>query len=105
MVLRDPYEMWANPCQLFISRVGDSTDTASNFACGIPALPAGSGPCVVTGAEPEVTDLWWSSAAILSGFFGVAGLNFRNSRYADGAFALHYNGTPFTSASGSARSG
>lgn len=87
----ETYEAWANCCQFFTAEYGVANQH-NNFACGIPALPSGSGPCTVGGSAPDVTELWWSSAAVNPTF--VSGiLSFRVSRYDNGNWALSYNGT------------
>jgi hypothetical protein len=83
------YEAWCNCCQFFISPFGDpGTQSFVSFACGIPALESQTGPCS-GGQSVTVTNLWWSSGSGNGAFGGAS--NFRNSRYASGAYTAAYN--------------
>jgi hypothetical protein len=92
------YQAWANKCQFFLARVGQSDNfrTPWNFACGILALPVGSGPCTINGPAPNITELWWDSPANAA----INGLDWRSCRYSDGSFTLRYNGVVFTRTDG-----
>lgn len=91
------YEAWANCCQFFIAEFGSAGIATSfvDFACGIPALAANtSGGCSAGGAEPTVTQLWWTS----SSGTGAFATNWRNSRYCLGNYTLNYNGNLYIAA-------
>jgi hypothetical protein len=46
--------------QAFISEPGNDGGGWSSWACGIPAIPTASGPCVAGLTPPVITDIWWS---------------------------------------------